>query len=72
MSKYNKLWKYIQENDKEQLILSFDKIGEIMGMPLDHSFLEYKRELPEYGWEVGKISMKAQTVHFVRNEVKNK
>ena len=66
MSKYEKLWKYIQENDKEQVTLSFDEIGEIAGVPLDHSFLRYKKELSEYGWEVSKISMKAQTVLFVR------
>lgn len=66
MSKYEKLWKYIQESDKEQLVLRFDEIEEIAGVPLDHSFLQYKKELLEYGWEVGKISMKAQTVLFVR------
>jgi len=62
MSKYNKLWKCIQESDKAQLVLRFDEIGEIAGVPIDHSFLKYKKELPEYGYEVGKISMKEQTV----------
>ena len=32
------------------------------------SFLKYKKELPEYGYEVGKISMKAQTVQFLKKE----
>lgn len=36
----------------------------IAGVPLDHSFLKYKKELCNYGYEVSKISMKAQTVHF--------
>lgn len=71
MSKYEKLWKYIQESDKTRITLSFDEIGEIAAVPLDHSFLKYKKELMEYGWEVSKISMKAQMVLFVRNEVKN-
>ena len=66
MSKYDKLWKYIQESEKAQLVLSFEKIGEIAGVPLDHSFLKYKKELLDYGYEVVKISMKAQTVLFIR------
>ena len=49
MSKYNALWEYVQK---------------IAGVPIDHSFLKYKKELAEYGWQVGKISMKEQTVLF--------
>lgn len=67
MSKYEKLWKYIQESGKEQLTLTFDEIKKIAGVPIDHSFLKYKKELPQYGYEVKKISMKAQTVIFIVN-----
>jgi len=41
-----------------------DEIKDIAGIPLDHSFLNYKKELTEYGYQVGKISMKEQTVIF--------
>lgn len=68
MSKYNTLWKYIQESGQTQLTLTFDEIGEIAGVPLDHSFLNYKKELLEHGYEVKKISMKAQTVLFIKKE----
>lgn len=64
MSKYHELWKYIRGQKSSSIILTFDKIGEIAGVPLDHSFLGYKKELTEYGWQVGKISMKQQTVLF--------
>lgn len=64
MSKYNTLWAYIHESGKPQLTLTFDEIGQIAGVPLDHSFLKYKNELCDYGYEVIKISMKAQTVLF--------
>ena len=64
MSKYDKLWKYIQESGQPQLTLTFEEIGEIAGTPLNHSFLNCKKELLEYGYEVGKISMKARTVLF--------
>ena len=67
MSKYEKLWKYILESNKSELVLSFEEIKEIVGVPLDHSFLKYKKELLEYGYEVSKISMKAQTVLFIKN-----
>jgi len=68
MSKYGKLWEYIRNSGKSQLVLSFFEIGEIAGVPLDHSFLQYKKELFQYGYEVEKISMKAQTVLFTRKE----
>lgn len=34
------------------------------GIPIDHSFLNYKKELQNYGFKVGKISLKEQTVTF--------
>ena len=68
MSKYSALWEYIQACGKPQLTLTFEETEQIAGVPLDHSFLKYKKELPEYGYEVQKISMKAQTVLFVKKE----
>ena len=66
MSKYNTLWMHIHESGKSKLTLTFDEIGQIAGVPLDHSFLKYKKELCVYGYEVTKISMKAQTVLFAK------
>lgn len=66
MSKYDKLWEYVEEQEGDELVLTFDEIGAIAGVPLDHSFLNYKKELLPHGWEVGKISMKQQTVCFKR------
>ena len=68
MSKYEPLWEYIQKCGKPQLTLTFDEIGEIAEVPLDHSFLRSKKELAAYGYEIGKISMKAQTVLFVQKK----
>ncbi len=64
MSKYNSLWEFVQKNGSETLKLTFDEIQTIAGVPIDHSFLRYKKELTEYGYEVGKISMKEKTVIF--------
>ena len=64
MSKYNALWEYIRANGKPQMVLTFDEIEQIAGVPLDHSFLKYKKELEDYGYEVKKISMKGRTVLF--------
>lgn len=64
MSKYEKLWDYIKNCGEDTLCLSFDEIEKISGVPIDHSFLRYKKELTEYGWEVGKIFMKEQRVMF--------
>ena len=64
MSKYNALWAWIQENGTDSFQLTFAEIERIAGLPIDHSFLTYKKELTAYGYQVGKISMKAQTVAF--------
>lgn len=64
MSKYEPLWKYIEENNKDTYKLSYKEIKEILGFEIDHSFLIYKKELKEYGYEVGKISMKEKNVIF--------
>ena len=63
MSKYDPLWRYIK--DKAPSILTFDEIQQICGFPIDHSFLNCKKELETYGYQVGKISMKNQTVTFL-------
>ena len=64
MSKYNALWEYVKNSGSRSFKLTFDEIRDIAGVPIDHSFLKYKKELAEYGYEVGKISMKEQTVVF--------
>lgn len=64
MSKYNTLWEYVQKNGNRSFTLTFEEIQHIAGVPIDHSFLKYKKELTEYGYQVGKISMKEQTVVF--------
>ncbi len=66
MSKYDPLWRYVQAQDAPSLRLTFDEIQHIAGLPIDHSFLTYKKELLEYGCQVVKISMKEQTVLFRR------
>ena len=66
MSKYRPLWEHIQTIDADKLSLSYGEIESILGFPIDHSFLTYKKELPAYGWSVKKISMKEQTVLFER------
>lgn len=68
MSKYNKLWEYIESCGKEQLIFTFEEINSIAAVPLDHSFLKYKKELLEYGYKVEKISMKEKKVSFMKNK----
>lgn len=64
MSKYNALWEYVQNNGSMTMKLSFDKIHNIIGIDIDHSFLNYKKELNQYGYQVGKISLKEKTVIF--------
>lgn len=64
MSKYEPLWKYLKENNRDTYKLSYEEIKNILGFDIDHSFLTYKKEAKEYGYEVGKISMKEKTIVF--------
>ncbi len=66
MSKYNALWEYVQKNGSPSIKLSFAEIHNISGIEIDHSFLTYKKELEQYGYKVGKISLKEQTVAFIK------
>lgn len=74
MSKYDPLWYYLKINNKENYKLSFDKIKNILGFDIDHSFLTYKKELIKYGYKVEKISIKEKTVlinKVIKGENKN-
>ena len=64
MNKYESLWKWIQENGTDSFKLTFDEIEKIAGIPIDHSFLNCKKELLNYRYQVGKISLKGKTVYF--------
>lgn len=64
MSKYNAVWEYVQKNGSSSIKLSFAEIREVAGIDIDHSFLNYKKELIQYGYQVGKISLKDKTVIF--------
>ncbi len=42
------------------------RLKKILGFPIDHSFLTFKKELTNYGWQVGKISTKNKNVKFIK------
>lgn len=69
MSKYEPLWNYLIKGKKENYKLTYEEIKNILGFDIDHSFLTYKKELKEYGYEVGKISIKEKTIIF--NKLQN-
>ena len=69
MSKYDGLWKWIAENGQDQFKLTYAQIEELAGVPIDHSFLKFKKELLDYGYQVGKISMQEETVTFEKEKV---
>ncbi len=64
MSKYEPLWKSLKDNDKDSYQLTYEEIKKIIGFEIDHSFLTYKKEAKEFGYEVSKISMKEKTITF--------
>lgn len=64
MSKYNSLWEYIGKCEEPEIMLTYEEIEKICGVPIAHSFLTYKKELDSYGYRVEKISTKDKTVLF--------
>ena len=67
MDKYDVLWKWLSQNSKQnELVLSFDSIEKILGFPIDHSFLNYKKNLLQYGFEVKKISLKSKEILIIK------
>ncbi len=65
MSKYEPLWNYVKEKEND-FILNYEQVEKILGFPIDHSFLTFKKELTNYGWQVGKISTKNKNVKFIK------
>ncbi len=72
MSKYEKLWNYIastfSREELNEFELTFKQIRDILGFDIDHSFLKYKKELIDFGYEVKKISMKEQKIIFKKSK----
>ena len=66
LSKYEPLWRFLSGGGSGCIQFSFERIEEILGFPMDHSFLRYKQEAEQYGYRVEKISLKEKWVHFVR------
>lgn len=64
MSKFSHLWEKIGQDGRVLFTLSFTEIETMAGLPIDHSFLNAKKELLAYGYQVKKISLKEQTVTF--------
>jgi hypothetical protein len=64
MSKYKLLWEHIKKDNGNELKLTFIDIEKILGFPIDHSFLNYKKELIDYGYKVEKTSLKEKYIIF--------
>ena len=64
MSKYEPLWKHLQADGRDTFKLTYDEIRAVLGFDIDHSFLNAKKEAAQFGYAVGKISMKEKHVTF--------
>jgi hypothetical protein len=57
----------LQADGSQELQLSYEQIKDVLGFNIDHSFLTYKKEAADFGYTVGKISMKEKWVKFQAN-----
>lgn len=55
---------FVIVNKTDDFKLTFSEIENIAGVPIDHSFLTFKKELLQYCFKVAKISIREQTVDF--------
>ena len=67
MSKYEPLWHHLNKDGREAFRMTFDEIAAVLGFPIDHSFLNAKKEAEAFGYVVGKISLKEKHVNFSKN-----
>lgn len=65
--KYEKLFKYVVNGNKS-VDLTFDECEKILGFKLDHSLINYKKELLKDGFEIKKIHLKDQFIEFVKKD----
>lgn len=67
-SKYLKLWeevdKLFKQKNTKTLELGFNKIKICLGFDIDHSFLNYKKELEPFGYKVQRIKLKEKSMIF--------
>jgi len=64
MSKYETLWRHLEKDGRPTLRMTFVEIEAVLGFPIDHSFLNAKKEAADFGYAVGKISLKDKHVNF--------
>ncbi len=64
MDKYQALWNYVKNQSDFPIKMTFEQIEKILSFPIDHSFLKYKKQLNEYGYNVKKISLKDKFVNL--------
>lgn len=64
MSKYEPLWRHLEKDGRPTLMMTFDEISCVLEFPIDHSFLNAKKEAVDFGYRVGKISLKEKHVSF--------
>ncbi|MDR1071359.1 MAG: hypothetical protein LBL21_01815 [Rickettsiales bacterium] len=64
MSKYEPLWKHLQAGGIGSVRMTFSEIEQVLGFGIDHSFLTCKKELLQFGYSVGKISLKEKHITF--------
>ena len=62
MSKYDPLWQYIASCKQTNIEMTFSDIRSVLGFDIDHSFLNYKKELFAFGYEIEKIYLKEKKV----------
>ncbi|MBO6303123.1 MAG: hypothetical protein J6N15_11875 [Ruminiclostridium sp.] len=67
MSKYRKLWYYLEDNCLGTETLSFSDIYMICGGEVNSEFMDCRRECEDFGFSIQRIDMNRRTVTFARN-----
>jgi hypothetical protein len=78
--KYRQLWRWLQDQGRDEISLTFADIEQVLGMPLPHSARRHPthwygyegtalgRAIRDAGWRASQVNLTDETVLFIRND----
>jgi hypothetical protein len=78
--KYQRLWRWLQEQGRDEVYLTFADIEQVLGMPVPQSARRHPthwygyegtalgRAIRDAGWHASQVNLTDETVTFIRDE----
>jgi hypothetical protein len=81
--KYQQLWRWLQDQGRDEVDLTFGDIEQVLGMPLPQSARRHPshwyghegtalgRAIRDAGWHASQVNLTDETVTFIRDEAQS-